>query len=167
MKNVMMIILCAAMAFTQSCSKEGLDGKDGTNGTNGTNGQNGVSGARAFTFENKSLPINETITIDRAFVDSSAAFVYYVDPFQPNSWFHCPGYGPGSVYFANFFIDRDSPTKHNFAVRLRNPNGTAYAGLVTFNKVKIVFIPHTLMGKKEAVDYNDYNAVAKYYGLKD
>lgn len=161
-----MLLLLSSMCLVQSCAKDGLDGKDGTNGTNG---QNGISGAIAYEFVNQPGSFTQNINIDSNFINSSATMVYYRDASLNGSiWYAAPGLGANGTYNTRYFITINNANSAKVDFIIYNPNGSPYSGAsVLFSKVKVVFIPHTLAGKKDAVDYSDYNAVAKYYGFKD
>lgn len=169
MKKLMtMTLLLGSLVLIQSCSKE--EGPVGPKGDTGATGQNGVSGAKAFTFTNQLDGMDMEIAIDSAFVDSCVTLVYYQDAANlPNVyWYQAPGLGSAGLYMLRYYLYVKNTTTSVVRLTQYNPDGSLFTGTATtFNKVKVVFIPHTLYGKKDAVDYNDYNAVAKYYDLKD
>jgi hypothetical protein len=169
MKKIMtMALLLGSLALIQSCSKDGEvgpQGPKGDTGATGAAGQNGVSGAVAFEFTNKGSSFDEVMAIGTK-ADSCAVMVYYKDASLTNLWYAAPGLGPNATYQTRYYI-QPGASSTNIRFNIYNPDGSSYTGsTVTFAVVKVVFIPHTL-GKKDAVDYSDYMAVAKYYGLKD
>lgn len=160
------MVLCS-LVMIQSCSKEeGPIGPKGDKGDTGATGQNGISGAVAFTFSNKALPIEETISVTQGFVDSTVCLVYYEDASNPLFTYQSPGLGLASVYQTRYFLSRDGANP-SFYMYLLSPTGDTYNTATTFQRVKVVFIPITLYGKNEPVDYNDYKATMKYYGLPE
>lgn len=145
----------------QACSKEGEQGPAG---------KDGVSGIKMFLFSNDASPLNEQIEVTQSFVDSSISLVYYQDAVLPGTWYQAPGFGNGSNYAARYFLQPsvDFPTtRQKFFMEVVAPDGNDYNTIVTFLKVKLVFIPAVEVGKKEPVDYSDYKAIMKYYGLPE
>ena len=170
----MIALLLCGIGLIQSCSKEegpvGPQGPTGLTGATGATGQNGVSGAKVFTFTNQINGVFGSMAIDSSFVDSSAVLVYYQDAVNgtANIWYQAPGLGAIAAYQTRYYIDIRNATTTDLYLSLYNLDGSAYLGAsVTFTKVKVVFIPYGLTGKKEAVDLNDYKATMKYYGLPE
>lgn len=171
MKNLVLIaLLLSGLSLIQSCSKEegpvGPQGPTGLTGATGAAGQNGISGAIAYEFTNKVLPFNVNLPVTFASIDSSIVLVYYKDAGANYTWYQAPGLGRAGEYQTRYFIDGTSVL--GLYMSLYNPDGSTYTGnAITFSKVKLVLVPHAMFGKKENVDYSDYKATMKYYGLAE
>lgn len=173
MKKLMTIgLLLGGLFLVQSCSKEegpvGPQGPQGATGATGAAGQNGVSGAVAFTFTNQNNGATGTLTIDSSVLNASAILVYYQDAYNSSPiWYQAPGIGANAAYQTRYYINV-GPTLSTFTLSLYDVDGSTYSGAaVTLSEVKVVLIPHTLFGKKAPVDYSDYRATMRYYGLAE
>lgn len=172
MKKLMMYgLLLGSLLAIQACSKEeGPVGPKGDKGDTGAAGQNGISGAKAFVFTNQLNGMTLPINIDSTFVDSCVTLVYFQDAANLPSiyWYQAPGFGSAALYQVRYYLNVVNAISSNVSLLQYAPDGSTYMGnATTFSVVKVVFVPITLYGKKAPVDYSDYKATMKYYGLPE
>ena len=160
--------------FVSSCTKEGPAGPSGKDGADGRNGNANVQ-MFLFTSDNtfSSGIFNKAYTlpgVTNNLVDSSLVLAYFTDETDTwlpvgstntartysTKWYYIKGFG-GSQ-FGSFYIDLDSPS-----------GGAEYTGsAVTLGKVKFIIAPvNGFSGKKEPVDFSDYKATMKHFGLPE
>ena len=168
MKTKIFIAVLALFAALVSCKKaeKGATGPAGANGTNGTNGNANV---KAFYFGKDSIETTHTnfsftlpSSVTSNMLDSSAVLVYHQ---SSGFWYASPGLGWSALYQTRVYSY--NPTK-NIYISVLNPDGTSYSGSkVIITKFKVVVIPSSdYKGSRiKPVDFNDYNATMKYYGL--
>lgn len=169
MKTKIFIAVFALFAALVSC-KKAEKGEMGPAGANGTNGTNGNANVRMYYFGKDSISTAKTAfsfsisdpAVTANMMDSSAVLFYH----QSNGfWYSSPGLGYSSQYQTRFYTYNPSRSL-NFEVY--NPDGSSYTGLkVIITKFKVVIIPSSDYkgSRKKPVDFNDYNATMKYYGL--
>lgn len=169
MKTKLFITMLAFMAVLVSCKKveKGPAGPAGANGTNGTNGNANV---KLFYFGKDSIMTTRTMfyfdiydpAVTANMMDSSAVLFYH----QSNGfWYSSPGLGYSHMYQTRFYTY--SPTR-NLSFEVYNPDGSAYTGSkIIITKFKAIIIPSSdYKGSRiKPVDFNDYYATMRYYGL--
>lgn len=153
----------------------GLNGKDGQNGATGAIGPTGVAGANGkdgnanviqYTYATARLAtsgeIEYTVTgITQSQLNNSLVFVYVISSLNPTIWYALPGYSANGNNQYRVYMN---PNK--LSVFLNRSSGTVTE---TFNSTRILVVPANDLrnGRKPAIDYSDYEAVKKYYNLKD
>lgn len=173
MKNIIAIATITIILAVSGCSKQGPigpAGPNGTNGTNGTNGANGNANVKMYFFQNDSLTTAHSfykyLPVTGAVIDSSIVLAYY----DPNgNWYPSPGLGVGGAYQTRNYTNPGADSVP-FNMSPLNPDGSAYTGSkITLNRVKILVAPASsvFIGKTSPVDFNDYKATMKYFGLKE
>jgi hypothetical protein len=172
MKQKLNIVLVMAMLvlMAAACTKEGEQGPAGPAGTNGTNGTNGNADVRVFLFNRidtvTSVKTKWTYSltgITQGYIDSSLVLVYYKDAVN-ELWYPSPGLGPDNVYQTKWFNFPDRAIE----CRVADPDGSSYSGgdrNITAGKV--VVAKGSTFGKKAPVDFNDYKATMRYFGLPE
>lgn len=159
-KNLSAILALVLVITISSCTKEGPVGPAGTNGN---------ANVKIFTFANDSLSSTHSfdryITVKKNYVDSGLVLVYY----DPNNglWYACPGLGLNGTsqtrYYANAYSDSTE-----IRMSIYNADGSSYNGSgLTLTRVKVIVAPASLVGKTSPVDFNDYKATMKYFGIKE
>lgn len=153
--------------FMSACSKKGDPGPKGADGNPDVTVFN--FGGQKFT-----SALNLTINVTQGRMDSSLILVYY-NPANESStaWYPVPGTGSGGSYQTRFFTYQsspaDQPSQYTVGLRLMTPAGAAYMTEVEFRKVRIFIVPagRVLPGGRQAapVDYGDYHAVLRFYGI--
>ncbi len=169
MKTKICIGVFALFATLVSC-KKAEKGDIGPAGANGTNGTNGNANVKMYYFGKDSITTTHTIfsftisdpKVTANMMDSSSVLFYH----QSNGfWYSSPGLGYSAYYQARFYTY--NPARDlNFEVY--NPDGATYSGpKVIITKFKAVIIPSSDYkgSRKKPVDFTDYNATMKYYGL--
>ena len=157
------ITLSVICFLVSSCTKEGLVGPAGSDGN---------ANVKVYFFEHpdslsNSHPINLQLPgITNNYLDSSLILVYYID--QSNGlWYPSPGLGANNTYQTKWYVYSNSSPE--IEMRIANPDGSSYSGAPKLvSKVKIVVAKGSefLSGKKEPVDYTDYDATMKFFNLK-
>ncbi len=170
MKTKIFIAVFALFASLVSC-KKAEKGDMGPAGANGTNGTNGNANVKMYYYGKDSIEVaNPTIGISLAMypeittnlLDSSAVLVYHQ---VLGNWYSSPGLGYAGTYQVRIFTY--NPSKNLYLVA-QNPDGTSYTGIkYIVSQTKIVIIPSSDYkgSRKKPVDFNDYKATMKYYGL--
>lgn len=163
---VMAMALLAGVLFTvSSCTKEG---EQGPAGTNGTNGQDGNANVKVFNFAADSIAGSAEVDLllsglTSGYLDSSLILVYFVDG-SNGLWYGSPGLGANNDYQTRWYLN-------SIDVRFKaaNPDGSNYSGTTLhFSKFKVVVAKGSeFFGKKEPVDFSNYNATMRYFGLKE
>ena len=174
-----MALICAALLFSCTKPKDGIDGKNGKDGTDGAKGEQGPqgtpgnAGVMMYTYGSRVINYgtyyNYPATLD---IDKYLIYAYY-KPYSGDPWRFAPGFNTSPLYQVVCYI-----YSTRLAVDLRNvpENGSAYSTPTTWLGFRIVVVPipdaniTTLAtapasASKGALDYSNYAAVAKYYGL--
>ena len=168
-KNILATAAIGLLILTASCTKQGPVGPAGTNGTNGTNGSNGNANVKEFFYSNQGdfSALSKYLQIKSSVFDSSLVLVYY-DP-SNGVWYSCPGLGSGANYQTRFYTN-GAVDSVLLSFGIYNPDGSAYTGTaVTVARLKVIVAPASsvFVGKTSPVDFNDYRATMKYFGLKE
>ena len=154
----------------------GANGANGANGSKGDKGDKGDTGATGATGNANVIQVTFTATfvpdaggriftfpsaITTTMLNTSAVHVYVQASNFPGTWYPIPGFVTGGL--DNFRTYIDAPNRQVSVVR---QSGT---GVVSIISTRVVIIPanNLINGRKAAVDYNDYEAVKKYYNLPD
>lgn len=170
MKNLIIASVTMAILTLIGCAKDGATGPQGPAGINGTNGINGNANVKVFYFTNDSLNSTHSfiryLHIKQSTIDSSLVLAYYVDRGNPPAWYTSPGLGLNNAYQTKTYTYGYTDSV-GFYIRVTDPAGAAYTGTVLLDKVKVVVVPGSSFGKQAPVDYNDYRATMRYYGLPE
>lgn len=170
MKTKLFIAMLAFMGVFVSC-KKAEKGPAGPAGANGTNGVNGNANVKAYYFGKDSIQSTDAyVSLNLAIypevttnlLDSSAILVYHN---VGGNWYTSPGFGYAADYQVRIYLY--SPSKY-ITFHALNPDGTAYTGSkYIITKTKVVIIPSSdYKGSRgKPVDFNDYYATMRYYGL--
>jgi Collagen triple helix repeat (20 copies) len=159
-----------ATGATGAAGAKGDTGAKGDKGDKGDTGATGATGATGnanviqVTYGSKThtgsdLEYIIPASITKATLDNSAYFVYVSN--SGGNTYDLPGWFTGGV---------NSYRTYNYT-----PSNSVYVGRISgsgndiFTKTRIVIIPANDLrnGRRAAVDYTDYEAVKKYYDLKD
>lgn len=160
-----MALLLGGLFTITSCTKEGPQGPAGTNGTNGKDGNANV---KVFNFPADSLSGGAEIELDLSslstgYLDSSLILVYYVSSTN-GMWYGSPGLGPNNEYQTRWYL-------YNSYIYFKaaNPDGSSYSGSkIYFDRIKVIVAKGSeFFGKKEPVDFSNYSATMRYFGLKE
>ncbi len=152
-----------------ACSKEGDPGPKGDNGKDG-NADVTVFNYGAQTITGGAL--NLTLNITQGRVDSSMILIYYNPEVElATAWYPMPGLGSGGLYDTRYLVyPAATAGQYVVAIRLNGHNGAAYIQQVKFRKLRIFVVPagKIVNARQTApVDFKDYHAVVKYYGIAD
>jgi hypothetical protein len=167
-KQILTMALGCLLFLLAGCAKDGAVGPAGAAGTNGKNGNANVI---QYSFANETLGTGSSIikTVKYPFlsIDSALTLVYYIDATSSN-WYQSPGLGSGAGYQTRYYVFSGLNDSTRFRVNIHNPDGSNYTGsAVTLSKLKIIIAPSGEFHKKAPVDYSDYHATMRYYGLKE
>jgi hypothetical protein len=174
-----MLAVVSALIFMDACKgpagdvgPAGVAGPAGPTGATGAIGATGAVGATgnanviqvsyaSRTHTGTSLNYNLPATITKAVFDNSAYFVY-VSNIDGNTY-SLPGWFTGGTNTYRVGTLVSTGVQGVFISRV------AGTGSDVFNTTRIVVIPANDLrtGRKAAVDYTDYEAVKKFYNLKD
>ena len=155
-------IVLSMSLFFSSCKKE-----VGPTGPAGANGKDGNANVLLYNFPSHdysttSLSSN-VITMPQDSFDSYVWLAYL--KYDNTLTYAIPGYGVNGTTNYRFYTYNASATTHEMTISKVSGAGESY------QQVKFVGIQiGTVIGKKSslpAIDFNDYNAVKKYYNLKD
>lgn len=166
MKTKLFLFFTALTFAFSSCKKE-----VGPVGPAGTAGANGNANVKAFIFNN---PITNnwhwTGTLDGVTdMDSSLLLAYVEDATCVGLWYSVPGVGCFATYTSRLSSSKGGPGSTVIDLQLLNPDGSFTPHIsASLSKLRIIIAPASsvTIGKRE-VDYNDYHAVCKYYGLQE
>lgn len=160
-----MALLLGGLFTITSCTKEGPQGPAGTNGTNGVDGNANV---RVYNFPADSISGSAEIDLPLSgltsgYLDSSLILVYFVDG-SNGLWYGSPGLGANNSYQTRWYTQ--STTVY---FKAADPDGSSYSGsTLHFDKLKVVVAKGSeFFGKKEPVDFGNYSATMRYFGLKE
>jgi hypothetical protein len=150
----------------------GAVGAAGAKGDKGDKGDTGATGATgnanviqisytSRTHTGSDLQYNLPATITKAIFDNSAYFVYVSN--TSGNTYALPGWFTGGTNSYRTYTAISTTTQSIFVGRV------AGTGSDVFNTTRIVVVPANDLrtGRKSAVDYTDYEAVKKYYNLRD
>jgi hypothetical protein len=168
--------IVAMFIFLDACKGEkgdiGPAGATGAIGPTGVTGATGPAGATGnanviqYTYTTARLASSGEISyavtgITQTQLNNSLVFVYALTTLNPTVWYALPGYTSGG---SNQYRVYMNSTALNVYIT-RSVGSTTE----TFNSVRILVIPANDLrtGRQAAVDYTDYEAVKKYYNLKD
>ncbi len=155
------LTLVLGLVFMSACKKEaGPAGKDGN------------TNVKVYLFDGASLTavnagIANNIPIRFSEVDSSLVLAYHK---SGGYWFSTPGLGFGPYYMARVRYNSTMyPDSTEVFTSIHDADGSTYSGSgESIEKVKYVVAPASaVFGKKETVDYSDYKATMKYFGLSE
>lgn len=175
-KILAMLAVMSALIFINACKGPAGDvGPAGVAGPAGPTGATGVIGAvgatgnanviqvsyTSRTHTGSSLTYNLPVTITKAIFENSAYFVFVTN--TDGNTYSLPGWFTGGANTYRVGTVISTGIQGVFISRV------AGSGNDVFNTTRIVVIPANDLrtGRKAAVDYNDYEAVKAYYGLKD
>lgn len=155
------LTLVLGLVFMSACKKEaGPAGKDGN------------TNVKVYLFAGANLTsglfyITNNIPIRFSAVDSSVVLAYHK---SGGFWFPTPGLGYGPSYMTRVRYNSTMyPDSTEVLTSIHDPDGSTYSGSgESIEKVKYVVAPASaVFGKKETVDYSDYKATMKYFGLSE
>lgn len=160
--------LCFVLLLS-ACSKEGDPGPKGEDGKNGN------PEVTAYDFGPQTInggALNLTYNMTQSKMDSSFLLVYYNPEAElASAWYAMPGLGSGAQYDTRYLTYAGAQAgQYVLAVRLMALNGTAYGSSVKFRKLRMFVVPAVkIVNARQAapVDFNDYHAVVKYYGITE
>lgn len=160
LKSTLIVCLLTIFVTIVGCTKEGPSGKDGN------------ANVKVFYFANDSLSNTHEfvreLPLSPGYIDSSLVLTYYVDKELTYYWFASPGLGAYSDYQTRYLIERDGVSTSKFYLKVNSPSGGAYTSTVLLDKVKVVVVKgSSFTGKKDPVDYSNYKATMKYYGIEE
>ncbi len=174
-----MLAVMSAVIFMDACKAEkgevgpagpaGIAGIAGPTGATGVAGPTGATGNAnviqisytSRTHTGSSLTYNLPATITKAIFDNSAYLVFVTN--TDGNTYSLPGWFTGGTNTYRVGTVVSTGVQGVFISRV------AGSGSDVFNITRIVVIPANDLrtGRKAAVDYTDYEAVKKYYNLKD
>lgn len=151
-------------------------GKDGDAGPQGNAGKDGNADVTVFNFGAMTInggAVNLTLNITQGRMDSSFLLMYFNPEAEvASAWYPIPGLGSGAMYETRYLTYQSSPagqpSQYTVAIRLMTPAGAVYPTAVKLRKLRIFVVPAgKLVNGRQAspVDYKDYQAVLKYYGI--
>jgi hypothetical protein len=173
--------IVAMFIFLDACKAEkgevgpigatGAVGAVGAAGAKGDKGDKGDAGATGATGNANVIQISYgsktntggatlyTLTGVTAAQAAGAAILCYVDP-NNGLWYFMPGFSSGGTNQYRTFLEGNT-----LSLSRVNISSTSE----TFIRARIIVIPANDLrtGRRAAVDFSDYEAVKKYYNLKD
>lgn len=158
------LTLALGLVFMSACKKE--------TGPAGAAGKDGNTNVKVYLFAGANLTsglyyITNNIPIRFSAVDSSVVLAYHK---SGGYWFSTPGLGFGPYYMARVRYNSTMyPDSTEVFTSIHDADGSTYSGSgESIEKVKYVVAPASaVFGKKETVDYSDYKATMKYFGLSE
>ncbi len=155
------LTLVLGLVFMSACKKEaGPAGKDG-------NANVKVYIFKGATLTTTTAGMTNNIPIRFSAIDSSVVLAYHK---SGGYWFSTPGLGFGPYYMARVRYNSTMyPDSTEVFTSIHDADGSTYSGSgESIEKVKYVVAPASaVFGKKETVDYSDYKATMKYFGLSE
>lgn len=152
-----------------SCKKEA--------GPQGEPGRDGNANIVAYTFTNQTFTglLNLTLpNLRTSFVDSSIVLVYFNPSTEvATAWYPVPGIGSGGLYDTRYALFSQAADEYRLAIRTLRMDGTSYPNALTFTKIRVFFakaesiISLRTSENSQPLDYNDYSAVCRYYGIEE
>ncbi len=168
MNTKIFITVFTVFTLLISC-KKGDKGDTGPIGAAGTSGINGNANVKVFYFGKDSIDASHSAlvlalpaTVTSNMIDSSAVLVYHK---ITGLWFSSPGFGLNAAYQTRVYTQVT-----DVYLKALNPDGTGYSGVkYVFEKLKVIVIPSSDFSgfRKKPVDFTDYSATMKYYGLSE
>jgi hypothetical protein len=175
------LVTCALFLFLlASCSKDGATGPAGPQGPTGPSGSTGTMNASVFNYTfaptdfvaygtqgQPSYRYSSTISIDsitQAVYDNGMVLVYYQGfGTTPLPWYPVPQtiYEPTYSYLMTFYYLPGSLTFQQYPSDMTSPQATFDIS------IKVVVVPGTTNKTSINIDWKDYNAVKKYFNLKN
>lgn len=167
MSAAITLTLALGLVFMSACKKEA-----GPAGAAGKDGKDGNTNVKVYLFAGANLTsglyyITNNIPIRFSAVDSSVVLAYHK---SGGYWFATPGLGYGPYYMARVRYNSTMyPDSTEVVTSIHDADGSTYSGSgESIEKVKYVVAPASaVFGKKETVDYSDYKATMKYFGLSE
>ena len=189
LKTATTILLSVALMCACSKPDDGKDGAKGDKGDKGDKGEQGATGPQGtpgnagvtmYTYGSKTFTSSTNYVFPVPLDDVSNSQIYaYSRPQGGNSWYPVPG-----RYASYFEVDCFYAPNGNLQtgttiaiISLYKPDGTSYTSPTTWTAFRIVVVPipasnitplAATLGagsKSAALDYSNYQEVAKYYGL--
>jgi hypothetical protein len=169
MKTKIFIAVFGLFAALVSC-KKAEKGDMGPTGPAGSNGTNSNVNVKVIYFGKDSITTTRTLfnfnlsdpSVTSNMLDSSAVLVYHQ---TLGLWYSMPGLGYLAHYQSRFYT---ANLTKDLYISVYDPDGTTYTGpQINVSKFKVVIIPSAdYKGyRKKPVDFDDYKATMKYYGL--
>ena len=158
----------------------GATGATGAQGNQGPQGIAGNAGVTMYTYGSRTFTTNTIYEFPVHYNDVSNSLIYaYFRPAADNTWYPAPGLFAIIYEVSCFYAPKGSlETGITQAfIYLHKLDRTPYTTPVTWAAFRIIVVPipadniTTLAGtlgagsKSAALDYSNYNEVAKYYGL--
>jgi hypothetical protein len=138
----------------------------GATGPQGPAGPIGNANVQEYTFPERTFPreteyIVPGISYEQ--VESSLIFSYF---FQGSTWIPVPGLTPNGIFETRVYFNSGANFLR-YTVRVQLSDGFTQTDSFTFDKFKIIIVPASNVTKLNAagINYNDYNAVRKYFNL--
>ena len=112
------------------------------------------------------VQLDSTFTIPR--VDSSLILLYFKDSSNTYNWYQAGELGYGATYLTKWGTQYYGSNETLF-LQVYNTNGSTYSGAdVDIPTLKMIVAPvDGFSGKKDAVNYTDYKATMRYFGLPE
>ena len=170
-----------ATGTTGATGATGTTGATGAKGDKGDKGDTGATGATGATGNANVIQVSygsKTYTsgflqyilpaaITKDIVEKSVISAYVQTSAGGSAfWYNIPGATTGATYTYRLYSETFTTGLNNMFIGRVN---SATTGNDIFTTTRILFIPAStlLNGRKAAVDLSDYEAVKKYYNLKD
>ena len=167
-----------AIGVTGTTGATGTAGATGVKGDKGDTGATGATGATgnanviqvsygSKTYTSGFLQYILPAAITKDIVEKSIVSAYVQTSAGGSAlWYNIPGATTGATYTYRLYSETFTTGLNNMYIGRVN---FATTGNDTFTTTRILFIPAStlLNGRKAAVDLSDYEAVKKYYNLKD
>ena len=167
-----------AIGVTGTTGATGTAGATGVKGDKGDTGATGATGATgnanviqvsygSKTYTSGFLQYILPAAITKDIVEKSIVSAYVQTSAGGSAlWYNIPGATTGATYTYRLYSETFTTGLNNMFIGRVNFTTT---GNDIFTTTRILFIPAStlLNGRKAAVDLSDYEAVKKYYNLKD
>ena len=167
-----------AIGVTGTTGATGTAGATGVKGDKGDTGATGATGATgnanviqvsygSKTYTSGFLQYILPAAITKDIVEKSIVSAYVQTSAGGSAlWYNIPGATTGATYTYRLYSETFTTGLNNMFIGRVN---SATTGNDIFTTTRILFIPAStlLNGRKAAVDLSDYEAVKKYYNLKD
>ena len=146
---------------------QGIQGEQGIQGIQGIPGVAGNANVMMYTYGYKYIPVGDyaDYIIPISFADAGKCLIYAYALSIYGYWYPIPGLANG---FETRFVLVDESPNTVINIYLYSIPATAVLTFpVEWNAFRIIVVPITNIIPKGAVDYSNYNEVAKYYGLPE
>lgn len=158
------LTLALGIVMLSACKKE--------TGPTGPAGKDGNANVKVYLFPGANLTTSNASIINHiplrfSAVDSSLLLAYHK---SCGYWYATPGLGCGPSYMTRVrYNNIGLADSTEVTTSIYNVDGATYSGSgEVIEKVKYIVAPATaVFGKKEAVDYSNYKATMKYFGLSE